>query len=84
MVQVDVSNILMKEVIRVCESHPIYKSLDLDSKRAYVNEVLKDFVKLNGDFTTKAFNNAVDRLLIENHIQTKDNENGFTQSETQN
>jgi len=65
MVQVEVPTRLMKEVIKVAEGHPIYSTLDLDSKKSYVNEILKDFVKSNGEFIRKVFREEVDRILIE-------------------
>lgn len=64
MVQVEVPTRLMKEVIKVAEGHHIYSTLDLDSKKSYVNEVLKDFVKSNGEFNRKVFREEVDRILI--------------------
>jgi len=68
MVQVDISNNLMKEVIRTADNDPIYRSLDLDSKKSYVKEILKDYVKLKGDFMRQAFREEVEKILIQHQV----------------
>ena len=68
MVQVEIPNILMKEVIKVAEEDPIYKTLDLDSKKSYVKEVLKDFVKTKGGFNRQVFREEIDRFLIAREV----------------
>lgn len=68
MVQVEIPTRLMKEVIKIAEDHPIYSTLDLDSKKSYVNEVLKEFVKSKGEFIRETFREEIDKILISNMI----------------
>lgn len=65
MTQINLPLQLIKEVVKIMDNHPVYNSLGLDSKTAYVKEALKDFVKSNGDSYTKTLKSEADRIIYE-------------------
>ena len=68
MVQVDVIFEKMKSIKIICDSHPYYSKLGLDSNRSYNDAVLDEFLRSNGDFNRKVLREELEQLLIKHHI----------------
>ena len=63
MTQINVPDPLIVEVKEIMDKHPTYKKLGLYHRTDYVVEVLKEFVKWNGEFNRKIYREEVDRIL---------------------
>ena len=63
MTQVNLPTELLKQVLAVMDNHPLYRSLGLDNRTAYVREALRIFVECNGECYRKVIREETGQFI---------------------